>query len=485
MNNNTIRKQNRIMLTAAASGSGKTTITCALLYGLKIMGKRVGALKCGPDFIDPLFHRKVLGIETGNLDLFMSNEDLVKENLIYSCEKNDITVIEGAMGYFDGIGFSDKASAYDIAKKTKTPVILIIDGRGMARSIMAILDGFLTHDKEKNIKGIIVNNTSKNIWEFIKVESNKRGITPIGWVPRLKTSGFASRHLGLITPNEIGDFNKIIADIFEEIKDNIDWDALNDIASGAENIDCIKYNRVEGFKEKSRRFILAETNDKSKITTTINHDLTIAIARDEAFCFYYDENIRILEEYGCKLIYFSPMHDTTVPEGIDALILWGGYPECFVEKLSENKTMLESVRAIVKSGMPAIAECGGYLYLQKTLEGKEMVGIFDGNAKKEDKLKHFGYIGVELKRGITLFGRKNICINAHEFHYCHIDNEENDFDIYKAPGTIKWTGGVATDNLYAAFPHIFFPGNIDFLESFLEKCIQSRTNVRKDLRFTR
>lgn len=451
----------RVMIAGTGSWCGKTTIMCGLLYGFRQQGLQVQACKCGPDYIDPMFHREVLGIPTGNLDSYFTGEDTLNAMLDKRCAGSDITIIEGVMGYFDGIGMTARGSSYEISQITGTPTVLVVNGRGMANSAGALLRGFLSYGESGHsmLKGVIFNQVSEKVYNRLAEVAVREGIRPLGFFPPQEIFTMQSRHLGLMMPEEMRDFQDKLSKFYEIIKETVDWTGILELS-----------------KETDRSYPEPEQRQASKMTGNCR----IGIARDEAFCFLYRENLEYLEEKGCEIIFFSPLHDKSIPENIDGLILPGGYPELYAGELSGNWSMRRSVRDRIKNDhLPCIAECGGYLYLQKELVDEyrncyEMADVLPGSGKRGAGLHHFGYVEIGLNPGKTLFGRDDIRFRAHEFHYydCELNGEA--FTAVKASGEESWQTGFASDTLYGGFPHIYFYGNEAFADAFLTKCDEYR-----------
>lgn len=464
--NNSMRSvsKKRLMIAGTGSGCGKTTAVCGILYGLKRMGLRPAAWKCGPDYIDPMFHKRALGIPTGNLDLFFSGREAILNLLARGMEEADVGVIEGAMGYYDGIGMTQEASPYALAQASGTPVILVVNARGMGSSLFALISGFLQYQKPNRIAGVLLNEITEKRYLQLKKPLIEMGLLPVGYIPPQKAFLLESRHLGLITANEISEFHQKLETLYELIQNTIDWQTLLQIAESAEPL----LETADALNSKS-----GETLPQQGGKPLQKRAVTIGVARDEAFCFLYEDNLRYLRRAGCELVFFSPMRDKELPPELDGLLLCGGYPELHARELSENETMRRSIRKAVADGLPCIAECGGFLYLQKTLADQkgnvyEMAGVLPGGGFWGGRLARFGYIRLSL-RGGNLFGRDDLTLKAHEFHYYSCDEADGAFLAEKVSGESKWTTGYASRDLYAAFPHIYFYGNEPFAEAFLER----------------
>ena len=446
----------RIMIAAAASGSGKTTITCGLLSALKSKGLNVVSGKCGPDYIDPMFHKKVLNVDSQNLDLFFCQPDLLRTLFLNHAANADISVLEGVMGYYDGMGLNtSKASSYELAKELQTPVIPVVQCKGMALSTLAVIKGLVEFRKDSNIKGIILNKVSSKLYpeykEMIEDGLNEMGhdIKVVGHMPQSDDFFLKSRHLGLVTPEETEDIKSKINSIGEEVSNSIDLDQIIKIGQSAPELKSIK-----SFPEKKEKTI------------------TIGVARDSAFCFYYKDNLNLLEELGCNLIEFSPLKDSTLPQGINGIILGGGYPELHSASLSANK-IKDEIRNAVTGGMPCLAECGGFMYLHEEMEGADgnkykMAGVIKGTSVKKDNLVRFGYINLT---GATdgAFLKSGEVIRGHEFHYWDSTDSGTDCTAQKPDKKSSWKCVHMNKNLFAGYPHVHFYSNMDFARRFVEQ----------------
>ena len=454
----------RLLIAAASSGSGKTTITCGLLECLKRRGLQPVSFKCGPDYIDPMFHQTVLEIPSRNLDLFFTGEEQTRGLMEHACRQGDFALLEGVMGFYDGLGItSAKASSYDLAKATGTPVLLIVNARGMSLSILALLKGFLTYRKDNNIQGILLNQTTQRVFDKLSPLIEKElGVRVYGYLPVMKDCRIESRHLGLLLPEEINGLQDKIGQIADQLGRCVDLDGLLAMGQNAEVLETLS-----GLQKDSPH----HTEEVPVISAAKPR---IAVARDEAFRFYYEDNLDLLREKGAELVFFSPLHDRQLPENCDGLLLGGGYPELYLEPLSSNKEMCHAVKKAIDSGMPYLAECGGYLYLHEYLREKDgtgrfpMVGVFAGECQNKGKLGHFGYITLESDRPecAMLTGMK-----AHEFHYYDSPDNGSSMDAHKPGEERSWQALHVTDHSVAGFPHLYYPSKPSFVEWFVEKCI--------------
>lgn len=444
------------MISAAGSNSGKTTITTALLKAFLDGGKKVAAYKCGPDYIDPMFHREVIKISSRNLDKFMLGENNCKYIIGKNSKNMDISIIEGAMGYYDGIGTGTSGSSYELAKILNCPTVLVINCEGMALSVCAIIEGFKNFREKSNIKGVILNNISSGMYDYYKniIETNSL-VKVYGYMPHLKNCKLESRHLGLITAQEIGNLESIVKELGEAASRTIDLESLYELSLSA---DCLEY----------------EEPSISKLGNA-----KIAVAYDKSFCFYYKDSLELLEEMGAELIEFSPLNDKKLPDDISGLYIGGGYPELYMDKLSENKSMIADLKEKIDFGLPTFAECGGYMYLLKNFKDEnnkeyDLVGIADGQSYMTSSLKRFGYITLTAEND-NLMCKKGNAINGHEFHYSDSTNLGNSFIATKPESKTQWNCIIADDTKFLGYPHLHLLSNINFARNFVEKCVEYRS----------
>ena len=452
-----------VMIAAASSGSGKTVTACGMMEAFREKGLQVLACKCGPDYIDPMFHRQVLGIGSENLDLYFSEPEDLRE--IYAeHEKNaDLTIIEGVMGYYDGMTLdSERASSYEVAKTLQVPVILVVPCRGMAYSVSAMIRGIAGFRSDSNIRGVILNRISPSLYprmkKMLERELADTGIRIVGYIPEDEVFRLDSRHLGLVTPENIRNLKGQMERAGHILSQSLDLELIRQIAekySGLEINKCIK-KRNDDYRNKFKDHV------------------RIAVASDEAFNFYYQANLRMLEHLGCELVPFSPLADQKLPEEIGGLILGGGYPEEYAARLSENVSIREDIRAWIAKDGPCLAECGGFLYLQEWLTGTDgktwpMVGAIASGSERKDRLVRFGYMRAEaLTDGIYL--KKGESIRGHEFHYWDSSENGKDCLAMKPDGKRSWECIHMKGNLFAGYPHLYYPSNPVFAERFVERC---------------
>lgn len=443
-------KKPRILLAAPKSGSGKTLITCAFLGALKKKGLKPAAFKCGPDYIDPMFHRTVLKVPSENLDTFFTGEE-TRDIFTELAKDTDIAVMEGVMGLFDGLGGTrEEGSAYHLAKVTSTPIILVVDVHGMGRSMIPLIKGFLDYDTEHLIKGILLNRMTESFLETMRPMLEAELPVPVvGFFPSRKDIHLESRHLGLMLPGEIEDLETQLDAAADQFLQTAGFEEILTIADSAPE--------------------LADVPEKTETETA--QTLTLAVARDEAFCFYYEANMRTFRKHGVAIKYFSPLHDEALPEDADGILLGGGYPELYAKELSENESMKTSIRSAIEGGMPSLAECGGFMYLHESLEDQEgnrypMVGLIKGDVQFKGKLVRFGY--VELTEKQPCFLPEGASIKAHEFHYYDSTNNGEACKAVKPVTLRSWECIHEDENHFWGFPHLYYPSNEAFAEHFAE-----------------
>ncbi|MDY0293505.1 MAG: cobyrinate a,c-diamide synthase [Candidatus Methanomethylophilaceae archaeon] len=443
----------RIMIAAPSSGSGKTLVTCGILQALVDRGLTVSSFKCGPDYIDPMFHSRVIGTKSRNLDTFFTDAGTTGYLFGRAAEGSDVSVIEGVMGFYDGLGGTSTAgSAHDLSLMLDVPVILVVDCMGMGLSVAALIKGFKEF-RENNIKGVVLNNMPPSIYkENRDVIESELGLNVLGYVPNVKELVLESRHLGLVLPSEVEGLREKLRSLGRVLEETLDLDSLLEISKSAPGLDFTR--RREKHAGEAR----------------------IAVACDEAFCFIYEDNLAILEEMGAEIVRFSPLHDEHVPEA-DGMILYGGYPELYAGALSANVSMLKEIREKIEAGMPCMAECGGFMYLHEELEDAEgvshpMVGAVKGRTFNKGRLSRFGYVSLEAGHDMLGFGEGDVA-RGHEFHYWDSTNCGGDLTATKTRGT-RYACVHGTDTLLAGFPHLYYYSNPEVPYRFLRRCAERR-----------
>lgn len=443
----------RLLFAAPASGCGKTTVTCAVLQALVNRGLDPVAFKSGPDYIDPMFHAEVLGVPSRNLDLFLMGEQAVRRSLRQNCAGHGPAILEGAMGYYDGAALSSELSAWDLARRTATPAVLVVDGRGAARSLAAVVKGFCALEEKHGIRGVLFNRVSPMFYPALKdCMEEETGIPVYGYLPVLPDASLESRHLGLITAAEVSDLRGKLSALAAQAEKSVDLDGLLALARSAPDLPPEEENIPASHPARPR----------------------IAVARDEAFCFYYADALELLEKLGAELVPFSPLRDEGLPEGCAGLYLGGGYPELYGAALANNTAMRRAVRLAVNRGMPTVAECGGFLYLHRTLSDADgvdrpLAGALPAAAWNQGKLGRFGYITLTARTEGLLCGAGE-SLPAHEFHYWESDRPGADFHAQKPRSKRGWDCAWHTPTLYAGFPHVHFCGCQQAAERFVAAC---------------
>ena len=429
----------QFLLAAPRSGSGKTTMTCALLMALKRRGCAPCAFKSGPDYIDPMFHRAVLGVESRSLDLFFSAPETVRALYAKGAAGHGAAVCEGAMGFYDGLGgVSDRASAWHLADTLGLPVLLVVEPKGQSLTLAAELNGLKNFRTPSHIAGILLNNCTARMHALLAPMLEKEtGLPVLGFLPKLPEAVIGSRHLGLYTAAEVENLQQKLALLADAAEEHIDWPRLLALCE----------------KEPPALPVQPETPPAR---------VRIAVAQDEAFCFTYAETLEAFRDAGAEVVFFSPLRDTALPENIGGLYLPGGYPELHARELSENTSLLREIKRKIESGLPTAAECGGFLYLGQSLTDAEgqswpMAGVLPGEAKDAGRLVRFGYAALSADSDSMLF-RAGESFPIHEFH--HWDSTANGTALAakKPVGGAAWRCGSVNEHFYAGFPHLYWAG---------------------------
>lgn len=449
----------RILIASPASGSGKTVITAGILSLLKKRGIACASFKCGPDYIDPMFHRQVLGIPCCNLDRFFLDREQVRNLFLEKTKEAGLAVTEGAMGYYDGIGGTTfQASAWEIADITETPVILVVDGKGSSLSVAAQIHGFLTFRPDSRIEGVILNRTSPEMMKRLKPQLEALGISCIGAVPVCEEAKLESRHLGLTIPQEQEALRERLEALGDRLEEWLDISEILRISKGAQALaDAAKKKKAPGTVQEIQAKPLRR----------------MGVALDEAFCFYYEENLEFLQEHGWELVFFSPLRDQHLPPALDGILLGGGYPEVYAGQLSANVSLRAEVAQAAASGVKILAECGGFLYLHQKLEGMDqkfypMTGVLEGEGFRRERMTRFGYISLEDRENGTGTGTSG-SIRGHEFHYWDSTNPGRAMYARKPASQRGWDCMIRTETILAGFPHLYYRSAPEWILQFLER----------------
>lgn len=456
----------RFVIAAPSSGTGKTSIALGLMRAFKNQGLTVQPYKTGPDYIDPAFHTQACGRPSRNLDLWMLAPEVLKGLFIKNALGADLCLVEGVMGMYDGLGHGlDNGSTAHLSRVLEAPVVLVIDGRGVSTSAAAIVKGFKDLDPRVNLGGVILNQVSSDKqYQLIREAVESLAQVPcFGYVEKIPDAALESRHLGLIPSVETADLEQKLERLAQGLEKTVDLQGL------------LKLSEVGPGLVTSPLAVPAA-----------HCPVKIGLARDEAFNFYYEDNLDLFRSFGVEWVPFSPVHDRQLPEGLGGIYIGGGFPEVFAEKLSQNQEMLTSLREAAESGMPLFAECGGFMYLMEAIKDFEgqihpMAGILPGTAVMTRRLQRFGYATVVLKED-SLFGPLGTAFKAHEFHRSlregRTAEEKAAYRVTKArPPHEEWECGANTGNVLAAYAHIHLYSNPQAALNFVRACQTYRRGV--------
>lgn len=450
---------NRFVLAGTGSGVGKTTFTIGIMRALMKRGLTVQGFKCGPDYIDPTYHTAVTRRSSRNIDSFMMTEDVVRTIVARNSIDSDVSIIEGVMGFYDGKSpLSNEGSAAHISEITDSPVILIVNAASMARSVAAIVKGFQQLDKNANIVGVIANQLgSKGHFEIIKTAiEHECNIPVLGYLQKGAVPALPSRHLGLVPAIERGELDPYFDELAAAIEATVDLDLLLQVTKAAE------------LEQTSKIFEIQENTQ----------EIHLAVAKDAAFNFYYEENFELLKASGAKLHFFSPLENEPVPEQAQGLYIGGGFPEEFAEKLAQNEQAKNSIKQAIEKGIPTLAECGGFMYLTEEIfnrdgNGYKMLGVIPGSVRMQDKLAALGYREITGVEGNFLIGKQELA-KGHEFHYSVYEgNHETPAYFIKGRFGAKQEG-YSHGNLVAGYTHFHFASNPQLVKNWLAACLGVR-----------
>lgn len=454
----------RLMVAATASGAGKTTATVALVAAMRARGLRVAAFKCGPDYLDPTYHERAAAARSHNLDGWMMGRDAVLATFARASRGFDIAIIEGMMGLFDSAApTSDEGSSAEIAKWLRAPVMLVVDASAMARSVAAIALGYAQFDPGLNLAGLICNRVgSRGHLELLRQASTR--IPVAGGFPAAPDLAFPERHLGLHAANAESLPESSIRDWAGLAAEWLDLDAILAIARSAPALVGVETPAAQNAPDEVR--------------------CRLGVALDDAFHFYYEDNLARLRALGAELVNFAPSHDARLPD-VDGLYFGGGYPEALAQRLSENRPMLDAVRAFARSGRPVYAECGGLMYLSealRTLDGVTwpMAGILPGVAVMSEHLQALGYVEVETRAG-SILGPAGIRFRGHQFRYSTLEDAEPGGTVERIYSVRpRWGGnafaeGYRTCNVVGSYVHAHWASNPRCAEEFVAACARNRT----------
>ncbi|HIJ95987.1 MAG TPA: cobyrinate a,c-diamide synthase [Desulfuromonadales bacterium] len=466
------------LIAAPQSGSGKTTVSLAIMAALARRGLHVAPFKCGPDFIDPGYHRAVTGNASINLDGWMCGEGFVLTSFqtgltsLTSPIGQTIAVIEGAMGLFDGLGVSSReGSSAQIAAITGAPVVLVVNARGMAASAAALVKGFAGFDPQVRLAGVIFNNVGSDSHAALLrgvMSEHLPEVALLGCVPRDESLVIPSRHLGLTTVEDNPLSDEFIGQLADMAERCLDLDRLSHLDFGSlrhRSVQAAQPTDVSGVMSDNRLVRGAEP-------------IRIAVARDAAFCFMYEDNLRLLRESGAEPVFFSPLVDTALPPDISGIYLPGGYPELYAGQLAANAGMLQALREAVQADMPVYAECGGFVYLTQGIDScgsqpsADFVGIFPARSRMLPRRKALGYRQVEVTQA-TAIAAAGAVVRGHEFHYSEIgampEEVERCYQVSRR-GEVLCTEGYRVRNCLGSYIHLHFGSNPGIAATFVTAC---------------
>jgi cobyrinic acid a,c-diamide synthase len=426
-------------------------------------GLKVQPFKCGPDYIDPMFHAFVTGRSSGNLDPFMLPAGTLRYLLQKNAQGADIAVIEGVMGFYDGLGMGSAASTHEVGMTTKTPTLLVLNAAGMSASLAAVVRGFAQFRPDNGIAGILLNGVGERFYKTLKpMLEEETGLDVPGFLPRMEDCSLENRHLGLITAAEVENLGAKIDALARQAEQSVDLERVLALASAAPPLPV----------EPSPLAGISWPRDAGSFR--------LGVARDEAFCFYYGDALDLLEELGAELVFFSPLNDPRLPGELDGLYLGGGYPELHAPRLASNGTMLDDLRRQVMGGLPTLAECGGFMTLCRSIRTDDgifpMSGVFQGEVRMTRRLVRFGYVELTAKKA-GLLAPAGWTGRGHEFHYSESTDDGDGFGIGKPDGR-TWEG-IHTSlpglpdlpaTIHAGYPHLHLYGDPRLAVNFANAC---------------
>ena len=435
----------RIMIAGTHGGCGKSDVISGVMQALVNRGMKVSSFKNGPSYIDPVFNETVLKIPSYNLDTYL----MAKNTVNYLLDKNssEIAVLAGNFGFYDGYSFTPTASSCELSLWTDTPVALVVNCSGRGASIGAVMKGYLEYGRN-NIKGMIFTNIKASMYPFMKQECEKLGLRSFGYFPTVEKKAPVSHHLSLATSLEIDDARARVQKLAEIAEETIDIDELLRTAAEAPALDY-------------------DFRAPHKIA-----DVRIAVARDKAFSMYYKDNIELLRELGAEIVPFSPLEDEKLPENVNGMILGDGYVAIHAKKLSENESMMRSVKEAIDGGLPTIAVGSGYMYLHEkvrdyTTKEYKMAGVIEGECSRNDAEPGYCYITL-VAREDNMLCDKGESIATYATHYYDSTAYGRSFDEERTGYLTKSIR--ATMTMFAGFPHLHFYSNLDFAKNFIKAC---------------
>lgn len=451
----------RLVIGAPQGRSGKTTFTLGLLRALSRQGIPVQPYKKGPDYIDSSWHTAAAGVTCRNLDSFLMNKRDICQSVVKNTLNESVAIIEGSMGLYDGLDLAGSSSTAEVAKITQSPVILIVDATRMTRSIAAMVMGYQHFDPEVKIVGVIINKVARARHERVARESIEQfcKIPVLGAIPKDANLSIPDRHLGLVTNGEMAATEELLERLADVICEHVDLHRLLQLAQAAPELPTF------GFDANAKSWTSGNRTGATKI----------AVLRDQAFSFYYPENLEALMEYGAELVFVDSMKETELPLDIDGLYIGGGFPEVFAAQLERNLSLREEIRLAAESGLPIYAECGGLMYLGRSVRTSEgeykMVGLLPFDTQMESKPQGHGYTLMSPSKGNFWFDESQV-IKGHEFHNSRVINLDENvkfaFEIEKGHGLDGKHDGICYKNVLAAYNHLHALGCPEWARRFVQ-----------------
>ena len=450
----------RLVVAGVSSGAGKTTAVIALTQALQARGLDVATFKCGPAFLDPTYHARATGTPSHTLDGWMMGREAVCETFARAAAGADVAIVEGVMGLFDGASAeSEEGSTAQIAKWLDAPVLLVVDASGMARTFVALVLGLARFDPELRVAGAIANRVgSRSHLELLRRSAGGE-VTVLGALPERGDLSFRERHLGLVTATETVVPGELLHAWGALAAEWCDLDAVVTCARAAPGLSI-------GIEPAHR---------------TGKPRCRIAVARDEAFHFYYPDNLRRLEASGADLVPFSPLADSALPAKTDGVYVGGGYPELFAGPLSKNLALCAALRRFAAAGGPVYAECGGLMFLAqaiRTADGREhpMVGLVPGVAVMGEKIQALGYVEVETTRR-SILGEAGLRFRGHQFRYSRLEGAQGadlSYRVRRRRGNLLEAEGYGGRNVLASYVHAHWASNPQVADGFVAACARFR-----------
>ena len=432
----------RLFISAVRKSSGKTLLTVGLAAALRARGESLRLYKKGPDYIDPMWHGAASGTDALNLDPWLMGNEACLSTFLENSFDAGLSLIEGNLGLHDGIELDGRYSSADLARTLSAPILLVVDSTGMNRNVAAVVHGMNTFDPEVRLAGVVLNNVRSSRQEQKQIAAIEQycGLPVVGSLPGLEEAILMERHLGLITPHEEGEFTTVVQTMGKLIGEHINLDRIRELAAKAPPLDAPE-SPAQNIPE----------NEAGPV---------IAVARDPAFCFYYQQNLEALKRAGARLVFFNTLEEPSLPNA-DGLYIAGGFPESFLEQLEGNASLRREIAGKIEAGLPAYAECGGMMMLTRAIihggRAYEMAGVIP--AEVEITRRPVGYGYVELAPGGSqswlAVDRE---IRAHEFHYSHLVNLPPEtayiYRVNRGAGISEGRDGLIHKNLIASYAHL-------------------------------